>query len=175
MNMKIKKHIILPFILTGYLATVLFTGLSLTGFWTDIIFSFILAIITLKTVFSKKKEKLYISIFTKTITILSSVIIFSFIVINLINPFSWVVFRTETLIYKQVDNRLFNAYFTPIGAYGGPEFWITESPVYFPFIEIQKYRNSKFRWYFNLEKDEVIDKDKVIKNYVRDEIINKDK
>lgn len=168
--MKIKKHIILPFILTGYLATVLFTGLSLTGYWTDIIFSFILAIITLKVVFSDNKEKLYLSIFTKTITIISSIIIFGLMGMALINPLAWDVFKTKTFIYEQVDNRLFNAYFRPVGAYGGGEgiFWIAESPIYFPFIEIKKYHKTAIVWNFTWEKfeDEVIDQDEVVKSYV---------
>jgi len=41
----------------------------------------------------------------------------------------------------RVNGRNFNAYFKPVGSYGGGEgnFWITESPIFFPVIERQVY------------------------------------
>lgn len=54
--MKILKQTILTIFTGAYLLAVLFTDISLVGYWTDIIFSIILVSIGLWTVFKSKKN-----------------------------------------------------------------------------------------------------------------------
>ena len=115
----------------------------------------------------------------RTLTILSSVVVFGLIGLNLINPFAWDTFKMRSFYYVNVDGRLFNAYFKPVGAYAGGEgnFWITETPKYFPTIEIEKFYNRTVLWDFSATEweGEPIDQNKVVKSYIKDEIIDKEK
>lgn len=49
--MKQWKQIVLAIFFAAYLAIVLLTDISLTGFWTDVIFTILLAVLSLKFVF----------------------------------------------------------------------------------------------------------------------------
>jgi len=168
--MTTKRQIILTIVTAIYLLIVLFTDFSLTGYWTDIIFSFALVTITLKVVFKRKTEKQWKTILLRTIAILCSIVVYGFLVLNLINPFSWDTFKMRSFYFQEVDGRLFNAYFKPVGAYAGGEgnFWITESPIYFPLIEIQKYYDRTVLWNFRVDEwdGQPVDQNEVVKSYI---------
>lgn len=158
-----------------YLATVLLTDFSLTGFWTDIIFSIFLSILALILVFKGKTEKFWLTITLKTINILCLIIVFGILGLNLINPYTWNTFKLRSFYYQSVDGRLFNAYFKPVGAYAGGygNFWITETPKYFPFIERRVCLERIVDWDF---RDNMFDGqpvDEIVRNYIKDEVIEK--
>ena len=176
--MTTKAQTILTISTTVYLLTVLFTDLSLTGYWTDIIFSILLVSTSLFIVFKRKTERPWLTSTLRTLTVMSSIVVFGSLGLNLINPFAWDTFKMQSFIYQNVDGRLFNAYFKPVGAYAGGEgsFWITESPKYFPLIEMEKFYDGAVLWDFRVTEweGETVDQNEVIKSFVMDEIIEKE-
>ncbi len=175
--MKQQQQIIVTIFFLLYLTTVLLSDISLTGYWTDIIFSILLSLCALRLVFKNKNEKYWVTFALRTTNILCSIIIFGFLRLNLINHFAWDAFKLRSFYFQSVDGRLFNAYFKPGGAYSGGEgnFWITESPKYFPFIEIEKYYDHAILWDFRDTEwgEESIDQNEVVRSYIKDEVIDK--
>ena len=177
--MTTRRQIILTLFTTVYLATVLLTDISLTGYWTDIIFSILLVSIGLLTVFKLKSQKTWLNTSLKTLTIICSVVVYGLVGLNLINPFAWDTFKMKSFYFENVGGRLFNANFKPVGAYAGGEgvFWITESPKLLPFIEIEKYYDGAVLWDFRITEWEnnPVDQTEVLKNYILEEVIEKEK
>ena len=176
--MTTRRQIILTLFTTVYLATVLLTDISLTGYWTDIIFSILLVSIGILTVFKLKSQKTWLNTSLKTLTIICSVVVYGLVGLNLINPFAWDTFKMKSFYFENVGGRLFNANFKPVGAYAGGEgvFWITESPKLLPFIEIEKYYDGTVLWDFRITEWEgdPVDQTEVLKNYILDEVIEKE-
>lgn len=162
-----------------YLSCVTFTKVSLVGYWTDIIFSIIIVLVVGRLVLFTKREKHWLSQVLRGITIASIIYIFGLLFLNLINSFAWDTLKMKSFYYQNIDERLFNAYFKPVGSYAGGEgsFWITESPKYFPIIEIEKHYDRTVLWDFRIKEweGEPINQNNVVKSYVKDEIINKGK
>jgi hypothetical protein len=158
---------------------IFFTDISLTGFWTDIIFSIILVSASINAIFSKKTEKSWLTILLRSFAVFSSIIVFGLILISLTTPLIWDTFKLKSFYYQKVDDRLFNAYFKPVGAYAGGEgnFWITESPYYFPIIEVVKYNDRAVLWNFAATEweDKPINQEEVVESYIRDEVIAMEK
>ncbi len=176
--MTIKKQTILTIFITVYLLTVFLTDISLVGYWTDIIFSIILVSFGLLTVFRSKSKKTWLILTIKTLTIASSIVVFGLLGLNLINPIAWDTFKMRSFYYENVDGRLFNAYFKPVGAYAGGEgsFWITETPKYFPIIEIEKFYNRTVLWDFRATEweGEPIDQNAVVNSCIQEDVIDKE-
>lgn len=178
--MKRKWPVILTIALATYLGITLTTGYSLTGFWTDPIFSVLLCIIALILVFKDKTKSIWFSILLKTTNIICSLIVLGLLFLNLFNPYAWPNFKgLHSFSFQKIDDRLFHAYFSPVGIYSGGygKFWITESPKYFPIIEHRVYYNDAVDHDFNNDTFEgrPIDNEEVVKSYIRDEVINKNK
>lgn len=177
MNQRIQ--IILTIFFPLYLLTILFTHISLTGFWTDIIISIILSVFALILVFNGKTKALWLTITLKVINTICALSVFALLGFNLSNPFSWDTLKLRSFYFQSVDGRIFNAYFKPVGAYSGGEgnFWITESPKYFPLIEIEKYYKHAVLWDFRATEwdGEPIDQNEVVRGYIKDEVIDKQK
>jgi hypothetical protein len=99
--------------------------------------------------------------------------------LSLMLPFAWDILKLRSFYYESVDGRLFNAYFRPVGAYSGGEgnFWITESPKYFPLVEISKYYKHAILWDFRATEweGEPINQHEIVRRYVKEEIIDKKK
>lgn len=74
-----------------------------------------------------------------------------------------------------VDDRIFNAYFQPVGAHSGGEgnFWITESPTYFPVIEEAVYYKHAILWNFGTKEfdGQSVDQNEIVRSYIKDEVI----
>lgn len=108
-----------------------------------------------------------------------SLIIFGLLGLNFTNPFALDTFKLRSFYYQSVDGRLFNAYFKPVGAYSGGEgnFWITEVPKFFPIIEKRVYYDRTVLWNFNNDTfdGQPVDNYKVVKQYIKDEVIDKKK
>lgn len=173
--MTTRGQIILTLFTTVYLATIILTDLSLTGYWTDLVFSILLVSLGLSIIIKQRTLNTSLSSFFKTLTILCSIVIIGLIAINLIDPFSWNRFKIKSFYYEQVNGRLFNAYFKPVGSYSGGEgiIRISESPKYLPFIEIQKHHDGAVLWDFSRTEweGEPVDQNEVLRNYILDEII----
>ncbi len=177
--MTTKRQIILTAITTVYLLTVFFTDISLVGYWTDIVFSILIVSVTLKLVFKSKTEKTWLTWTLRSLAILTSIVVYGLLVLNLINPFAWDTFKMRSFYYQSVDERLFNAYFKPVGAYSGGEgnFWITETYKYFPIIEEEKYYEHAILWNFRHSEfdGQAVNQEEIVKAYVRDEILEREK
>lgn len=175
--MKQKIQIILTIFFPLYLATVLFSDISLVGFWTDVIFSVLLSIVTLWFVSKNKTDNRWLRITTKIVGVLCSLIVFGLLGLNLINPFAWDTLKLRSFYFQSVDGRLFNAYFKPVGAYSGGygNFWITETPAYFPLIEWRVYWEKGVHHDFNDDtfEGEPIDNYRIVRQYIKDDVINK--
>jgi hypothetical protein len=162
-----------------YLLTVLTTDISLQGYWTDIFFSVFLSFFTLTIVLRKNTDKGWLTKVLRRTTLVCSSIVFGLIVLNLINPFAWDTLKLRSFKEQRVEGRIFHAYFKPVGAYAGGEgnFWITESPKYFPIIEIEKFYHRTVPWDFRLKEWEgkPVDQYEIVKDYILSEIIAKEK
>lgn len=177
--MKRRTHIVFTVFFAAYLATVLLTGISLTGFWTDVIFSICLSVFALRLVFRSKTDRVWLRIILKTTNILCSLIVFGLLGLNLIDPFAWDTLKLHSFYFQSVDGRLFNAYFKPVGAYSGGygNFWITENPKYFPLIEWRVYWDRTVHHDFDddMFDGQPIDNYEVVRLYIKDEVIDKQK
>ena len=177
--MKPRNQIILILFFASYLLTILLTGISLVGFWTDIIFSILFSLFLLRAVFKNKTNQLWVTISLRITAVVCSLAVFGFIGSNLSNPFIWDVFKMRSFYYQKVNERIFHAYFKPVGAYSGGygNFWITESPKYFPFIEWQVYYDRTVHYNFNDDNwdGQPTDNYEVVRAYIKDEIIDKNK
>lgn len=175
--MKLKLQIIATTFFPIYLATVLLTDFSFTGYWTDIIFSVVFSIFALRLSFKIKLGQLWQTWLLRVANLVATFVVFGLLGLNLVNPFTWDVLKMRSFYFQQVDGRLFNAYFKPVGAYAGGygNFWISETPKYFPIIEWRVYWNRTVHHNFNDDSfdGEPIDNYEVVKSYIRDEVINK--
>ncbi len=175
--MKPRTQIILTLFFPVYLAIVLFTNISLTGFWTDIIFSILFSIYLLRLVFKNKTNTPWLTITLRISNTIFAIIIFGLLAINLINPFIRDVFKMRSFYFQRVEGRLFNAYFKPVGAYSGGygNFWINESPIYFPLIEWRVYYDRTVDWNFNDDTFDgnPVDNYRIVRSYIKDKVIDK--
>lgn len=160
-----------------YLLITLFTDCSFTGFWTDVIFSILYSIAALKLVFRKNSLSRWLHFSLRSIAFLCAFTVFGLIALNFTNPFVADLFKLRSFYFQKVNGRLFHAYFKPVGAYSGGQenFWITESPVYFPLIEKKVYYEHAVRHDFSDDywDGEPVDNYAVVKSYIKDEVINK--
>jgi hypothetical protein len=105
--------------------------------------------------------------------------VFNLIALSLTNPFAFDLVKLRSFYFQKVERRIFNAYFKPVGAYAGGQgnFWITESPIYFPFIEKRVYYERGVHHDFSDDywEGEPIDNYEVVRAYVKDEVIGKGK
>ncbi|MBK7311937.1 MAG: hypothetical protein IPI93_14470 [Sphingobacteriaceae bacterium] len=110
------------------------------------------------------------------------IIVFSVLCIRyagpvIFNPFAWDTFSMRSFYFQNVDGRLFNAYFTPVGSYSGGygHFLITESPTYFPLIEKDVYYNRTVEHDFSddMFDGQPTDNYSIVRQYIKDEVINK--
>jgi len=173
------KHIVLTIFFAVYIATVLLTDISLIGFWTDILFSIVLSTIMLIFVFKRRANKLWLTISLKIVNVLCLLTVFGLLILHLVSSFFWDILKLRTFYYQPVDGRLFNAYFKPVGAYSGGygNFWITETPKYFPLLESRVYFNRTVHHDFSDDTFDgnPIDNYEVVHSYIKEEIIDKQK
>ncbi len=85
-------------------------------------------------------------------------------------------FKVRSFYLIKTDNRLFNAYFKPVGAYSGGygNFLITESPKYFPLIENPVYYDRTVHHDFSEDTfdGQPVDNREIIRQIVIEKIIN---
>lgn len=177
--MKIRLQIITTIFFVVYLLTVLLTDISLTGFWTDIIFSILLSLHSLRLVFQHRTGQPWLTWTLRVTNFICSILVFGLLGLNLISPFVKDTFKLRSFYFQPVDGRLFNAYFKPVGAYSGGygNFWITETPKFLPIIEWRVYWDRTVHHDFGDDTfdGEPIDNYEVVRIYIKDEVINKNK
>lgn len=177
--MTTRNQIILTLVYSLYSFAVLLTDYSLTGFWTDVIFSVLFSILSLRLIFKNQTDTKWLTLTLRRTTSFFAIIILGLLGLNLINPFSWDTLKLQSFYFQKVDGRLFNAYFKPVGAYAGGygNFWITETSTFFPIIEREIYYDRTVDYDFNDDNWEgkLIDNQEVVKTYIKDEVINKQK
>ena len=173
------KQIVLVIFFGLYLSVLFFTSFSLVGFWTDIIFSVFFTVFLLRIVYKKGTGRSWLTILLKVVAAVYAAVVFGMIALNFTNPFVFDIFKLRSFYYQKVDGRIFHAYFKPVGAYSGGQgsFWITESPVFFPLIENRVYYERAVHHDFNDDtwEGEPIDNYAVVRNYIKDEVIDKRK
>ena len=174
--MKHKAQIAAAIFFPIYLATVLLTDLSFTGYWTDVVFSIVFSVYALGFSFNNELGQLWQTWILRIANSIAILVVFGLLGINLINPFAWDVLKLRSFYFQQVNGRLFNAYFKPVGAYSGGygNFWITESPKYLPIFEWQVYWDRTVRHDFRDDNFEgqPIDNYEVVKFYIKDKVID---
>lgn len=162
-----------------YLLIITQTDFSLTGFWTDLIFFIALSILALLLVFKYKSTKTGLTISLRITNMACVLAAAGILMMRLNNPFIADTFKMRSFYFQTVDGRLFNAYFKPVGAYSGGQgnFWITESPMYFPIIEWPVYYDRTVHWNFreDIQEGVPVDNYEVVRRYIRDEVIGKGK
>lgn len=162
-----------------YLLTVLLTDISLTGFWTDVVFSIPLASFAGLLAFTYKTGNIWETIILRAVSMLCALVVFGLLALHLVDPFARDTLKLRSFYFQSVDGRLFNAYFKPVGSYSGGygNFWITESPKHFPFIEWRVYWERAVDYDFNDDtfEGESTDNYEVVRNYIKSEVIDKQK
>ena len=177
--MKIKVQILTTTFFTVYLLTILFTDFSLTGFWTDVIFSVLLSFFSLRPVLKNKTNEPWLTRTLRGTNIICSLIVLGLIILNLVYPIASDTLKLRSFNFQQVDGRIFNAYFKPVGAYSGGygNFWITESPKYLPIVEWRIYWDRTVHHDFSDDtfEGEPIDNFEIVRDYIKSEVISKNK
>lgn len=175
--MTTRKQITLVILLFFYLVTSAVTDFSLTGFWTDIVFSIAFSLFVLITIYKKKTNEFWLTITLRTIAVICSTAVSLFLLGSIFFSFGWDFSKLRNFYFVRVDGRLFNAYFKPVGSYSGGEgnFWITESSIFCPIFERQVYYEHAVLHNFNDDtwEGKNIDNYEIVKTYIRDEIIDK--
>ena len=142
-------------------------------------FSIFFSIYLLRSAIKNRTNTPWLTVMLRVSNTISTFIVLGFFALKLIDPFVWDVFKLRSFSFQQVEGRLFNAYFKPVGAYSGGygNFWITESPIYFPFIEWRVYYDRTVHWDFNDDTFDgsPVDNYKVVRSYIKDEVIDKQK
>lgn len=161
--MEQRKEVIFTIAFCAYVLTILLTDISLSGFWTDMIASIVFIYISIKTLFNKHPNNIRLSFFRKAINTLCSLLVIGSFGPQLVDPYIWSTLNLRSFLFQSVDGRLFNAYFKPVGAYSGGygNFWVAETPKYFPVVEWPVYWERAVHHDFN---DDTFD-GKPINNY----------
>jgi hypothetical protein len=112
----------------------------------------------------------------RTTTSVSAILVVLFLFLTLVLPFGWDRYKMKAFHHNKVNGRVFNAYFSPVGAYAGGfgNFWITETPKCFPIIEIERYYDRAVDWDFRAEEDfdgKPVNQEEVVKSYIQDEVL----
>ena len=172
-----KTHLIIPMLTSVYLLIIFLTDTSFRGYWTDFFIAVVFVTYNLKKALNSKKVKGSLSLIHRFVSILPAILVYSVLAAYILNPFSWNVFKMKCFYNQEVNGRLFNAYFKPVGANSGGEgiFWITESPKYFPLIETQKYYDNAVLWDFSVQEweGETVDQNEIVKRYIEQEITDR--
>lgn len=175
--MKATLSTIFSLFFVAYLAIVVFTSISLSGFWSDVLFSVVLSCLAILYIGNKGVRPVWLNYTTKAMNGVCVFLVIVFLGINILNPFAWDTLKLRSFYYQSVNGRLFHAYFKPVGSYSGGygNFWITETPKYFPFIERAVYYDRTVNHDFNNDTFEglPIDNHAIVRNYILDEVIHK--
>lgn len=175
--MSIRSHIFATIFSAVYLAALILTDYSLSGYWTDVLMTIILLIYSVWRLLHRVKTTGWVK-WTLHVTNFSvSVCITWMIWLVVSNPFSIDKLKLRAFYFQAVEGRLFSAYFKPVGAYSGGygNFWITEMPRYFPIIERQVYWDRAVHHDFSedMVDGEKVDNYEVVRSYIREEVIAK--
>lgn len=172
---KKSTSLVLIFFTSLYFLLFLFSEITLTGFWTDVIVAVLLVTMNWLNVFKQGKSSKKIIFNLSIIISISATTICLGIAAKFLNPWNWGSIKTRSFCFQQIKGRLFNAYFTPVGAYSGGEgqFWISESPLYCPLIEIEIYYDRTVDWDFRNEEwdGQKIDQNEVVRAYIMEHIL----
>lgn len=173
--MRIKAQIVITIILVIYLLVVTLTNFSLSGYWTDAIFTMLLLSANWLLSFRSNRKKNLLVTAIKITTFLCSAFVVGILIWWLSNPFFIDNLKLRTFYFQKVDNRVFNAYFKPVGAYSGGygNFWVSETSVYFPIVEKRIFWERTVHHDFGTDyfEGEPIDNYQFVKEYITEKII----
>ncbi|GEM_PF-2257814 len=173
-----RAQILLPIFSLVYLMTLSYTNLSLSGFWTDIIFSILLALLSLKALCTSKSVKIGWTILLKVIHLLLVLYIFLTLWFQLLQPRALDTFKLRSFLYVYLEGRSFNAYFQPVGAYSGGEgnLSIAENYSYCPIFERERHYKHAILWDFRTDEfdGQAVDQKQIVKTYIKHEVIDKE-
>ena len=167
-----RKQILISSLLPIYLAIVLFTDISLIGFWTDVIFSILLCALVIFLAFRTTTNNTILKGVLKGNSIICTLLVFSFYILHIINPFFSDTLKLRGFYFLPINGKLYNAYFKPVGAHSGGygNFWITKSPKLFPIIEMQVHWERAVHHDFGSDtfEDSPIDNSELAENYIKE-------
>jgi len=177
--MSTRNQILIVLFFAAYLSILLLTDISVVGFWTDVIISILFSFLSLRLVFRNKTNKSWLTIILRSAAVMLSLIVFGLAILSLSNPFILDTLKLRSFYYQKVGGRIFHAYFKPVGAYSGGQgnFWITESPIFFPIIEERVYYDRTVHHDFNDDNwdGQPTDNYEVVRIYIKEEVIDKGK
>jgi len=175
--MSIRSHIFLTVFSVVYLVVVIFTDYSLSGYWTDVVLTLLLFFYSVWSLIRSVKAVGWLKWSLQFTRLCISVFITWLIWLVISNPFSIDTLKLRGFYFQTVEDRLFSAYFKPVGAYSGGygNFWITEMPRYFPLVERRVYWDRTVDHDFSEDMDdgEAVDNYEVVRSYIRNEVLAK--
>ncbi|MDP8175382.1 hypothetical protein [Phocoenobacter skyensis] len=162
---KIYKNIsiILTVLTAVYMMSMIFLGISLIGFWTDIICLMLLVYFTFKERY--KIETGVVKGIVCFINTLYSLIILVYFIGAIMSTF----YRNDSFYFIKVDDRLFNAYvYRPFTLPPSSDaLIISETSLFYPFLERRKWYNRKFINFEVIETDGTGTKEEKLDNLKR--------
>lgn len=156
------------------LGMVTLRDISFVGIWTDILFSIILVLTAILITSKYQFEKSWLIATAKGLNMVCSIgmILMLFSFIN--SPYYWDKLKSRSFCYQSINDHLYHAYFMPVGAYSGGEgnFWITESPQHFPFIEWSVYYERAILHDFSEDTFDgsPIDNEKIARDFIKEKV-----
>ncbi len=148
---KIYKNIsvLLTILVATYIILKGFLNFSLIGVWTEVICLMILVYFTFKALYKIENR-----IIKGIICFFNSLYII-IILLYLVGTFLGTLYRNDTFYFIEVENRLFNAYvYRPFALPPtSDKLTISETSVFYPFLEIPKWSEGKFIDFEVIETD----------------------
>ncbi len=170
-NKALKQKILksIPLITIIYFLFMIFLGISWVGFWTDALCSTILIYFSFKSVKILKNGALKVVVCILNLLYIPLFLLWSLGVLTT-NPS-----LDENHYYIKVDNRLFNAYASHnMGLLPRSNLLITETFIFCPFVEIDRFYTGRFDDFDVIETDgDESEKIPVLKWYIKAKIIDK--
>ncbi len=171
-NKALKQKILksIPLITIIYFFFLIVLGISWVGFWTDALCSAILIYFSCKSVKTLKNGALKVFVCILNLLYIPLFLLW-LLAVSMSNPS-----LDENYYYIKVDGRLFNAYVSTRSLPTRDSLKITETFIFCPFVEIDRFYTGRFYDFEVIETEgDKSEKIPTLKHYIQSEIIDKGK
>jgi hypothetical protein len=159
-----------------YPIIILFSDISILGYWTDFILLTVIIISNIIFILKSDIELTEIDGICSRINYYAFLLIIAITIGSSLYPNQGKGFHIQSTKWNIIDNKLVNLYFTDMTSESNKsvKVWITISSEYFPIIEKEVYKTDENENLYLLEifNKKEIDKQK-IKDYIKDMLILK--
>ena len=163
------KSLYLSLLVLAYIAVLYLTHISFTGYFTDIVILIVLYVLIWIIFLKSRKQPTKDHVNNKAVLIFLGG--FTFILIVLLgHPYSVGKIKTTSFLFQRVNNKLYHAYFIPVGSYSGGEgdLIIASSPHLFPLIEERIHYEHSVLWDYgaSIFDGQPVNQESAIRNFI---------